>query len=163
LAHRVRQEKLAQCRALLGQATRPLARGESMDREAPKVPSGEPGAQCPVCHHGRMQLVQTLYRQRAVWEPRSAHAWTGHLIVEADEADSTRVPDSRPVQPGGAWCIHNRLQGALTKDERRKNRPSPDRAWHVYPLSAPAAEVAPSPVRSKKAPQLQTIAITSAI
>jgi len=68
LAHRVRQEKLAQCRALLGQATRPLARGEIMDREAPKVPSGEPGAQCPVCQHGRMQLVQTLYRQRAVWD-----------------------------------------------------------------------------------------------
>jgi hypothetical protein len=68
LANRVRREKLAQCRALLGQATRPLAREAIVDREASTGPSGEPGALCPVCHHGHMQLVQTLYRQPAAWD-----------------------------------------------------------------------------------------------
>jgi hypothetical protein len=68
LANRVRQEKLAQCRTLLGHTTRPLARKETVDREAPKEPSGEPGAQCPVCQQGRMQLIQTLYRQQAAWD-----------------------------------------------------------------------------------------------
>jgi hypothetical protein len=68
LANRVRQEKLTQCRALLGQVSRPFAQEATVDREAPTVPSGEPGAQCPVCQHGRMQLVQTLYRQQGVWD-----------------------------------------------------------------------------------------------
>ena len=68
LANRVRQEKLAQCRALLGHATHPLAREATVDREAPEVPSGEPGARCPVCQQGRMQLIQTLYRQQAAWD-----------------------------------------------------------------------------------------------
>jgi hypothetical protein len=68
LANRVRQEKLTQCRALLGQVSRPFAQEATVDREAPAVPSGEPGAQCPVCQHGRMQLVQTLYRQQGVWD-----------------------------------------------------------------------------------------------
>jgi len=68
LANRVRQAKLAQCRALLGHTTRPLAREALVDREAPKAPSGEPGAQCPVCQHGRMQLVKTLYRQPGAWD-----------------------------------------------------------------------------------------------
>jgi hypothetical protein len=68
LANRVRQEKLAQCRALLGHTARPLAQEATVDREVPAVPSGEPGARCPVCQHGRMQLVQTLYRQQAAWD-----------------------------------------------------------------------------------------------
>ena len=68
LANRVRQEKLAQCRTLLGHTTQPLARVETVDRAVPEGPSGEPGAPCPVCQHGRMQLVQTLYRQPAVWD-----------------------------------------------------------------------------------------------
>jgi hypothetical protein len=68
LANRVRQEKLAQCRALLGQVSQPHAQEATVDREAPTVPSGEPGARCPVCQHGRMQLVQTLYRQPAAWD-----------------------------------------------------------------------------------------------
>jgi len=68
LANRVRQEKLVQCRALLGQVSRPCAQEATGDREAPAVPSGEPGAPCPVCQHGRMQLVQTLYRQPAAWD-----------------------------------------------------------------------------------------------
>jgi Putative transposase/Transposase zinc-binding domain len=68
LANRVRQAKLAQCRALLGQATRPLTREAIVDREASTGPSGESGALCPVCQHGHMQLVQTLYRQPAAWD-----------------------------------------------------------------------------------------------
>jgi len=68
LANRVRQEKLTQCRTLLGQATRPRAREETVAREAPEVPSSAPGVRCPVCQHGRMQLVKTLYRQQAAWD-----------------------------------------------------------------------------------------------
>jgi hypothetical protein len=70
LANRVRQENLVQCRALLGQALRPPVRAEAMDldRQLSAVGAMEPGAVCPVCQHGRMQLVQTLYRQPAVWD-----------------------------------------------------------------------------------------------
>jgi hypothetical protein len=68
MANRVRQEKLAQCRALLGQVSQPSTQKTTVDREVPAVPSGEPGARCPVCQHGRMQLVQTLYRQPAAWD-----------------------------------------------------------------------------------------------
>jgi hypothetical protein len=70
LANRVRQEKLAQCRTFLGQAMRPLLREEAvdLDRQPPEVSAGEPGAVCPVCQHGRMHLVQTLYRQPAAWD-----------------------------------------------------------------------------------------------
>jgi hypothetical protein len=68
LANRGRQEKLAQCRTLLGHATRPCAQAAAADLKMPEGPSGEPGAPCPVCQHGRMQLVQTLYRQQAAWD-----------------------------------------------------------------------------------------------
>jgi hypothetical protein len=70
LANRVRQEKLVQCRALLGQALRPLLQAEAvdLDRQLSAVAATEPGAVCPVCQHGRMQLVQTLYRQPAAWD-----------------------------------------------------------------------------------------------
>ena len=70
LANRMRQEKLVQCRALLGQALRPLLRAEAvdLDRQPSAVAATEPGAVCPVCQHGRMQLVQTLYRQPAAWD-----------------------------------------------------------------------------------------------
>jgi hypothetical protein len=68
LANRVRQAKLAQCRALLGQASRPPHRAEPVARQVPEVPSSAPGAPCPVCQHGRMQLVQTLYRQPGAWD-----------------------------------------------------------------------------------------------
>jgi Putative transposase/Transposase zinc-binding domain len=70
LANRVRQEKLVQCRALLGQALRPLLQAEAvdLDRQRSAVAATEPGAVCPVCQHGRMQLVQTLYRQPAAWD-----------------------------------------------------------------------------------------------
>jgi len=68
LANRVRQEKLAQCRMLLGHATPPRAQAAAADLQAPKVAAGEPGAPCPVCQHGRMHLVKTVYRQPAVWD-----------------------------------------------------------------------------------------------
>ncbi len=68
LANRVRQEKLAQCRSLLGQATRPPAQQEALDLKTPAVSAAEPGSVCPVCQHGRMQLVQTLDRQQAAWD-----------------------------------------------------------------------------------------------
>jgi hypothetical protein len=68
LANRVRQARLAQCRTLLGQATPPHAQANALDVKTPAVSAGEPGAVCPVCQHGRMQLVQTLYRQPAVWD-----------------------------------------------------------------------------------------------
>jgi Zn finger protein HypA/HybF involved in hydrogenase expression len=69
LANRVRQEKLAQGRTLLGQATPPQVQGKAMDLvlKPPEWAAGEPGAECPVCHHGRMQLIKTVYRQPAVW------------------------------------------------------------------------------------------------
>jgi hypothetical protein len=57
----------AQCRTLLGHAPRAQARDEATDPKRPEVFVGEPGVVCPVCQHGRMQLVQTLYRQPAVW------------------------------------------------------------------------------------------------
>jgi putative transposase/transposase-like zinc-binding protein len=68
LANRVRQEKLAQCRTLLGHAPRAQARDEATDPKRPEVFVGEPGVVCPVCQHGHMQLVQTLYRQPALWD-----------------------------------------------------------------------------------------------
>lgn len=68
LANRVRQEKLVQCRILLGHAMRLHTREEPVAREMPAMPASEPGAQCPVCQHGRMQLVKTLYRQQAAWD-----------------------------------------------------------------------------------------------
>jgi hypothetical protein len=66
LANQVRQEKLGQCRTLLGHATRPHAQAVAL--KTPRVSAAEPGAVCPVCQHGRLQLVQTLYRQRTAWD-----------------------------------------------------------------------------------------------
>jgi Putative transposase/Transposase zinc-binding domain len=68
LANRVRQEKLAQCRTLLGHTTQLYAREGAVDLKTPVSATGEPGAVCPVCQHGRMQLIQTLYRQPGAWD-----------------------------------------------------------------------------------------------
>ena len=68
LGNRVRQAKLAQCRALLGHARAPRALAAAMDLKTPEVPRAEPGAVCPVCQHGRMQVIKTVYRQPAVWD-----------------------------------------------------------------------------------------------
>jgi hypothetical protein len=68
LANRLRQEKLAQCRTLLRHATRPPPQQEAVALKLPEVSVGEPGAVCPICQHGRMQLMQTLTRHQAAWE-----------------------------------------------------------------------------------------------
>ena len=68
LANRVRQAKLAQCRALLGHALQSLVQQEAAASKPPEGTAGEPGAVCPVCQQGRMQLVQTVYRQAAAWD-----------------------------------------------------------------------------------------------
>jgi hypothetical protein len=67
LANRVRQEQLVQCRALLGTATQPRPPA-AVDFMAADVPGAEPGGVCPICQHGRMQLITTVYRQPAVWD-----------------------------------------------------------------------------------------------
>lgn len=67
LANRVRQAKLTQCRTLLGHATPPRPPAAA-DLKALEVPRAEPGDVCPVCQHGRMQLIKTMYRQSAVWD-----------------------------------------------------------------------------------------------
>jgi hypothetical protein len=64
----VRQAKLAQCRTLLGHAPPPLVQQEAVASKPPEGAAGEPGSVCPVCQHGRMQLVQTVYRQAAAWD-----------------------------------------------------------------------------------------------
>jgi hypothetical protein len=68
LANRVRQAKLAQCRALLGHALQSLVQQEAAAYKPPEGAAGEPGSVCPVCQQGRMQLVQTVYRQTAAWD-----------------------------------------------------------------------------------------------
>jgi hypothetical protein len=68
LANRVRQEKLAQCHTLLAHAAQPQARQETVDHTPPAGATVEPGSVCPVCQHGHMHLVQTLYRQPAAWD-----------------------------------------------------------------------------------------------
>jgi hypothetical protein len=68
LANRVRQEKLAHCRTLLGHATSPPLREVPVAHEASEVPARAPGTPCPVCQHGRMQLVHTVSRQPAAWD-----------------------------------------------------------------------------------------------
>ena len=65
---RVRQAHLAQCRTLLGHAMPPCSPAAAVDRQAPDVSAAEPGSVCPVCQHGRMQRITTVYRQPAVWD-----------------------------------------------------------------------------------------------
>jgi Putative transposase/Transposase zinc-binding domain len=68
LANCVRQQKLAQCRTLRGQGTLPLTREKGAEPKVDDTPVGEPGSVCPLCHQGRMQLVETVYRHRAAWD-----------------------------------------------------------------------------------------------
>jgi len=70
LANRHRDAKLAQCRALLGQreealVTHVMAMDEDTSEPDSKAARIEPGDACPVCHQGRMQLVETYYRHRS--------------------------------------------------------------------------------------------------
>jgi hypothetical protein len=69
LANRHRQSKLALCRTLLGQSADALVTN-AMTTGAGTPEKGassraEPGDPCPVCHQGRMQLVQTYHRHPA--------------------------------------------------------------------------------------------------
>ena len=70
LANRHRQQKLAHCRSLLGQCaidlvTDTMSVGVGTPEPSRKGDRIEPGDECPVCHQGRMQLVETYYRHRA--------------------------------------------------------------------------------------------------
>jgi hypothetical protein len=73
LAHRHREAKLAHCRALLGQRADALVTHAMVtDEDRPKPDSQgtrtKPDAACPMCHQGRMQLVETYYRHRSAEE-----------------------------------------------------------------------------------------------
>ena len=73
LANRHREAKLTLCRALLGQHADAVVGHAIATVEDNPEPKGEgarlePGDRCPVCHQGRMQLVETYYRHRAAWD-----------------------------------------------------------------------------------------------
>ena len=68
-----RQAQLAHCRTLLGQPAAPLRPSEmALNENGPDQEEarawGEPRALGPVCHQGRMQLVQTYDRYQAAWD-----------------------------------------------------------------------------------------------
>jgi hypothetical protein len=70
LANRHRRAKLVLCRTLLGPraedlVTTAMATSEDVTEPDRKVARIEPGDTCPVCHQGRMQLVETYHRHRA--------------------------------------------------------------------------------------------------
>jgi hypothetical protein len=72
LANRHREAKLTRCRVLLGQHADTFvddAIAASKGTPAPDVEDVrlEPGDLCPVCHQGRMKLVETYYRDEAAW------------------------------------------------------------------------------------------------
>jgi hypothetical protein len=87
LANRVRQAKLLQCHALLGQATPPPLPAKALDLRPPEASAGEPGALCPVCQQGRMQLINTVYRQAAAWD----------LTVPAPGLDTSERREPQPL------------------------------------------------------------------
>jgi hypothetical protein len=73
MANRHRSQRLAQCRTLLGQAADATQAGEMagpdpIRSDEPEGVRVQPGDVCPVCRQGRMQLVQTYHRHRAVWD-----------------------------------------------------------------------------------------------
>ena len=101
LANRVRQEKLAQCRTLLGHATPPRAPDEAVDLKAPEVSAGGARGACVrSASTGACNWCRRCIDSRRCGTCRCPCPWTGHLIEEAGEADPARVPDSRPVH---AW------------------------------------------------------------
>ena len=163
LANRVRQEKLAQCRTLLGHATQPHPREGVVALKTPKVSAGEPGAVCPVCQHGRMQLVKTFYRQPGAWD----------LSVPAPGLDTSSRRETRQTLLVSRTAGLGSLEGRGTPKTvsrapsprigGKKTGPSPDHAWNVCSLSVPSAEMDTPPLRLTKAPQLQTSAIASAV
>jgi hypothetical protein len=73
MANRYRSQRLAQCRTLLGPAADAIGAGEMAEPDPIRAdePAGvrvQPGDMCPVCRQGRMQLVKTSDRHRAVWD-----------------------------------------------------------------------------------------------
>ena len=73
LANCHRHQKLAQCRTLLGQPADAIGASEMADIETaanaePTGVSTQPGDPCPVCHKGRMQLVESYDRHPAAWD-----------------------------------------------------------------------------------------------
>jgi hypothetical protein len=64
LAKRVRQAKLAVCRALLSQQTA-AAPPRHADVEPPPAPAAA-GTVCPACQRGQMSWVESLHRQPAL-------------------------------------------------------------------------------------------------
>ena len=66
LANRVRQAKLARCRALLHQPAPAVPPGGDRCGEDEATPAqDEASAVCPVCHQGHLRVVETLPPHRA--------------------------------------------------------------------------------------------------
>ena len=67
LCNRHREQKLARCRELLGMQTdSPSTRDGSDDyRDHYETVTGTSLMDCPVCHHGRMVLLETLPRAKS--------------------------------------------------------------------------------------------------
>lgn len=73
MANRHRQTKLDHCRTLLGQSADALTTNVTAAGKSPLESSSEntriePNDVCPVCHQGRMRLVETYYRHQAAWD-----------------------------------------------------------------------------------------------
>jgi hypothetical protein len=73
MANRHRCAKLAHCRTRLGQLADATGASEMVQPDPiwANEPAGvrvQPGDVCPVCRQGRMQLVKTYDRHRAVWD-----------------------------------------------------------------------------------------------
>ena len=150
LANRVRQEKLAQCRTLLGHATQPRAREswpgpqgtQGLSRGARGRMSSLPARADATGHNG----VSTA----SGVGPVCAHPWAGHLIEE----------ETRQTQLVSLTAGLDRLEGrgAPTRvakvscprlwGSQRGCRMPGTGTWD-HP-SAPAAEAAPPPRRIKK-------------
>jgi Putative transposase len=60
LGNRYRQQKLAQCRELLGMAPPVEAPPPEDYRDQHELLTGSSLRECPVCHRGRMVMVETL-------------------------------------------------------------------------------------------------------
>ena len=73
MANRHRDTKLDHCRTLLAQRADALTTNMMVASENDLETSGEttriePDDVCPVCHQGRMRLVETYYRHQAAWD-----------------------------------------------------------------------------------------------
>jgi len=73
MANRHRETKLAHCRTLLGQradalTTNVMAAGGSDLEASGENTRTEYDDVCPVCHKGRMRLVENYYRDQAAWD-----------------------------------------------------------------------------------------------